>query len=180
MAPNPRVFLEISIGGEPKGRIVLELFDKEAPRTAEKFRTLCTGERGTHLKGSSLGRVIPDLMCCGGERIDKEPNFPVERSAATRSFITAARPTRCRRPTRPTPATPGSSSPPSGPPGSKASTPYSARLWAAWTSSRPSSRWAPAAARPRRRSRSPTAARCPPRVRAPTPGSIDAILRSIS
>ncbi|CAO2164822.1 unnamed protein product [Urochloa humidicola] len=61
----------------------MELFDKEVPKTAEKFRALCTGERGIHLRGSFFSRVIPDFICCAGEGIGREPNFPVEHSSRT-------------------------------------------------------------------------------------------------
>ncbi|KAM0072256.1 putative peptidylprolyl isomerase [Helianthus debilis subsp. tardiflorus] len=43
---NPRVFMDLSIGGEPAGRIVIELYADVVPKTAENFRALCTGERG--------------------------------------------------------------------------------------------------------------------------------------
>lgn len=44
---NPRCYLDISIGGELEGRIVVELFKDVVPKTAENFRALCTGEKGT-------------------------------------------------------------------------------------------------------------------------------------
>lgn len=43
---NPRCFMDISIGGEMEGRIVVELFSSVVPKTAENFRALCTGEKG--------------------------------------------------------------------------------------------------------------------------------------
>lgn len=43
---NPRVFMDISIGGYLEGRLVIELFADVVPKTAENFRALCTGEKG--------------------------------------------------------------------------------------------------------------------------------------
>jgi hypothetical protein len=40
-APNrPRVFLEISIGNEPAGRLTIELFADQTPKTCEKYDLL--------------------------------------------------------------------------------------------------------------------------------------------
>jgi len=43
---NPRCFMDVTIGGEMEGRIVVELYASVVPRTAENFRALCTGEKG--------------------------------------------------------------------------------------------------------------------------------------
>lgn len=50
-----RVFMDISIGGLPSGRIVFELFNDVAPKTAENFRALCTGEMGL---GNNTGKQL--------------------------------------------------------------------------------------------------------------------------
>jgi hypothetical protein len=62
---NPQVFFDITIGGEPAGRIVMKLRADVVPKTAKNFGQLCSGEMGFGYKDSPFHRVIPGFMCQG-------------------------------------------------------------------------------------------------------------------
>ncbi|KAF9606512.1 hypothetical protein IFM89_025885 [Coptis chinensis] len=72
---NPLVFLDVVIDGGRPEKIVIELFSDVVPKTAENFRALCTGEKGTgsctkkqlHFKGSLFHRIIKGFMVQGGD-----------------------------------------------------------------------------------------------------------------
>jgi len=72
-AENPTVAMDITIGGEPAGTVVAELRSDVVPKTAENFRSLCTGERGRgkdgplDYAGTPFHRIIPDFMIQGGD-----------------------------------------------------------------------------------------------------------------
>ena len=68
------MFFEITADGKPLGRVEMELFSDVAPRCAENFRALCSGEKGEgasghalHFQGSKFHRIIPGFMCQGGD-----------------------------------------------------------------------------------------------------------------
>ena len=62
-----KVFLDVAIGKGEARRIVVALFGKEVPKTAENFKQLASGKPGFGYKGTIFHRVINQFMIQGGD-----------------------------------------------------------------------------------------------------------------
>lgn len=87
---NAVVFFDVALGGAdnandddmnaatPLGRIKLEIFVKDCPKTAENFRQFCTGEyllsneQPAGYKGSIFHRVMKGFMIQGGDFLNHD------------------------------------------------------------------------------------------------------------
>jgi len=68
---NTNVFFDIYISDIYAGRVIIELFDDDVPKTCENFRFLCTNglfhKKEPCYKDSIFHRVIKDFMLQGGD-----------------------------------------------------------------------------------------------------------------
>ncbi|CCH61252.1 hypothetical protein TBLA_0E01990 [Henningerozyma blattae CBS 6284] len=73
---HTKTYFDITVGGSPVGRIVMELFDDIVPRTSKNFASLCKGDSGIAIskpeiplsyRGSIFHRVIQGFMCQFGD-----------------------------------------------------------------------------------------------------------------
>ncbi|KAK6099814.1 hypothetical protein MT418_001195 [Batrachochytrium dendrobatidis] len=64
---SDRVFMDISIGGKPVGRIVIQLALETTPLTCKNFHALCTSRLGYGYRNTPFHRIIPGFMCQGGD-----------------------------------------------------------------------------------------------------------------
>lgn len=76
--PCDQVYMDMTIGGEPAGRLIIGLFGATVPRAADNFRALCTGSTAPSATSGGLGlplsyagsavfRVSPGFMIQGGD-----------------------------------------------------------------------------------------------------------------
>lgn len=93
VSSNPVVFMDIAVEGDVVGRVHMELFRDAAPKAAEHFRSLCTGERGgggrfnprdhrdpargsgypgLSYQGVPFHRIIPGFVVQGGDVLTKD------------------------------------------------------------------------------------------------------------
>lgn len=61
LTKSSKVFMDISVGDTPAGRVEIVLADSVCPKTTENFKQLCAGTMGFGYKNSCFHRVIPNF-----------------------------------------------------------------------------------------------------------------------
>lgn len=78
-----RCFLQLVVGGQPLGRLVVECRDDVVPLTVNNFKGLCAGTYEAGYKGTTLHRIIPQFMaqvgCTSGVYSSCSLNAPTFR-----------------------------------------------------------------------------------------------------
>ena len=71
---NAQTFFDIEIGNKEdpfkiSGRVIFEIFSKQVPKTAENFRTMCTGENKSELsyKETLFSKIVKESVIQGGD-----------------------------------------------------------------------------------------------------------------
>eukprot|EP00924_Labyrinthula_sp_SR-Ha-C_P006807 maker-scaffold_8-snap-gene-1.41-mRNA-1 protein AED:0.31 eAED:0.31 QI:19/0.5/0.33/0.66/1/1/3/0/290 len=74
---NVVTFFDISIAGQPQGRLYFELYRPIVPKTVENFRQFCTGEHKLNRKpagylNSTFHRVVKGFVIQGGDFLNND------------------------------------------------------------------------------------------------------------
>ena len=79
---NAQTYLDIAIGNEgdedyQKGRVVIEVFTKQVPKTASNFVALCHGRYGEmyHYKGCTIKNIMKGIMMRTGDTTVKHGDW---------------------------------------------------------------------------------------------------------
>ena len=69
--------MDISIANRAIGRVTIELYENQCPRTCENFRQLCTGDyrpRGVPIgyRDTPIHRIIPGIIVQGGDCVNRD------------------------------------------------------------------------------------------------------------
>lgn len=68
IVPTNRAFLDISIDGKPAGRIVIGLYEDNAPAGAARFSSLVSGAAGVSYRRKEFIKIMPNYVQHGGVR----------------------------------------------------------------------------------------------------------------
>jgi len=64
---------EVAVMDTTYGTMVIEFFEKDAPKTVENFKKL---SRDGFYEGTAFHRIVKDFMIQGGDPLSKDPNNP--------------------------------------------------------------------------------------------------------
>ncbi|KAL2935513.1 Peptidyl-prolyl cis-trans isomerase CYP26-2 chloroplastic [Bienertia sinuspersici] len=78
--PTKQVFLDISIDGKPTGRIVIGLYEENAPVGAARFSDLVSGKAGITFRRKEFVKIMPNYVQHGGIR-----SYGVDAELASRT-----------------------------------------------------------------------------------------------
>ncbi|PIN05763.1 Peptidyl-prolyl cis-trans isomerase [Handroanthus impetiginosus] len=67
-APTKQAFLDISIDGEPMGRIIIGLYGNEVPAGAARFANIVSGAAGVSYRRKEFVKIMPNYVQHGGLR----------------------------------------------------------------------------------------------------------------
>ena len=83
MRNRPICYFDLSIDGIPLGRLTFQLYNDFSPRIAEKFRQLCTGQKGKSYEGITFHKIVFNYMAKAGfAPAENSPQNSVEKGSS--------------------------------------------------------------------------------------------------